>query len=78
MKEIKIFIADGCSQCDKLKNYLQEKSLNFEEVDLSQNQSQRELLIKQTGYSMVPQIQIDDKFIIGFDERKIDELTSKN
>jgi len=71
---VKIFIASQCSQCDQAKQYLGDKRIAFEEIDLSRWPEQRETLVQKTGFSMVPQIQIDNQFIVGFDPKKIDEL----
>ena len=78
MKKVKIFTTPTCPHCVELKDYLNSKSINFEEIDLASDPKAAATLVQKTGYSAVPQIQIDDKFIVGFDRPKIEELLKKN
>lgn len=71
---MKIFTTSDCVNCDKAKQYLSSNSIDFEEINLNSDKKMAASLAEKTGYSMVPQIQIDDKFIIGFDQAKIAEL----
>lgn len=78
MKKVKIFTSAGCSHCVEAKNYLASQSIAFEEINLSTDIKAGKKLVKLTGHSVVPQIQIDDQFIIGFDRQKIGELLKEN
>lgn len=78
MKKVKIFTTQTCPYCDEAKKYLQSKSIDFEEIDLTTHQAAAASLVQKTGHTAVPQIQIDDKFIIGFDKNKIDETLKED
>ncbi len=78
MEKVKIFTTQGCPYCHQAKDYLKSQSIDFEEVDLTSDQKAAAALVQQTGHTAVPQIQIDDQFIIGFDPKKIDELLKEN
>ncbi|PIV45865.1 NrdH-redoxin, partial [bacterium (Candidatus Moisslbacteria) CG02_land_8_20_14_3_00_36_53] len=57
-----------------LKNYLKEKGFEFEEVDVSHDQKEREELMEKTGQATLPIIEINQQFIAGFDKKKIDGI----
>ena len=70
MQKVKIFTALDCPNCDDLKQYLKAKSIDFEEINLSEDKNAAALIVQKTGFSVVPQIQIDEQFIVGFDQQK--------
>lgn len=74
MKKVKIYTTSTCPYCFMAKDYLKEKGVEFEEVDLTEDPEEARKLIEKTGYSGVPQIQIGEEFVIGFDKDKIDQL----
>lgn len=78
MKKVKIFVAAECPQCDETEKYLKSRSVDFEEIDLTSNKQAAADLAAKTGYSVLPQIQIDGQFIVGFDRQKLDEMLEKN
>ena len=48
--------------------------IEFEEVDIFQDQKAKEEMIKKTGKMEVPIIEIDNEIVVGFDKEKICEL----
>jgi len=76
-KEVKVFSTPTCPYCDQLKDYLKEKKVEFEEIDLSKKADEAEKLIKKTGQMGVPAIIItngdEEEVIVGFDVEKIDK-----
>ena len=69
MTEIKIYTTDYCPYCKKAKALLNQMNLNFEEIDITQNEDDAmDNLTAKTGISTVPQIFINDKFIGGCDD----------
>lgn len=78
MKKVKMFVAAHCTQCDEAKKYLKDKAVAFEEVDLTSNKEATATLAAKTGYSVLPQIQIDNQFVVGFDRQKLEEILKEN
>ncbi len=71
MKPVTIYVKDFyCPYCDAAKKLLTKKKVKFTEIDFAAiTTEERELLLSKTlGYTSVPQIFIDDKFIGGFDQ----------
>ena len=65
---IKIYTASWCAPCKAAKSLLNDKSIEFEEIDIEKNNMSREDLAQITGGHTVPQIIINDKCIGGFTE----------
>ncbi len=65
--EIKIYTTTSCPYCHAAKALLQRKGLNFEEIDVSDDDD-FDALVARTGMKTVPQIFFDDRLIGGFQE----------
>lgn len=77
-KQILIYTSQNCSYCRKAEALLKEKNLEFERIDVTDNQKLRaELIEKAGGRKTVPQIFIDDTHIGGFDDLKALEDSGK-
>ena len=76
VNEIVVYGAPSCPWCVKLKEWLEEKKVKFEYVDLSlaANRDRGRELIEKSGQMGIPVTIIGDEVIIGFDKEKIDNL----
>jgi glutaredoxin len=57
--------------CSQAKGYLSQKSVQFEDKDITKNAQALEEL-KKFGYMTTPVVVIDSSVIVGFDAEKID------
>lgn len=71
---IKIYSTITCPYCITLKAFLKERKLDFEEIDVSQDEEAQKEMIKKSGQMGVPVIDIDGQIVIGFDRKKIMQL----
>lgn len=71
---IKIFSTPTCSYCHTLKEFLKERNINFEEIDLSKDEQAQRYIVEKTGKMEVPVIEIDGEIVVGFDRAKICQL----
>ena len=72
--DIKVFTTPTCPYCHMLKQYLNEKGVPFEEIDVSVNQEWAYKMVQKSGQMGVPQMWIGDEVIIGFDKARIDAI----
>ncbi len=71
---VKVYITPICPYCFTLKEFLREKNVRFEEIDVSQDEKARDYIIKKTGKMEVPVVEIGDEIVLGFDKEKIINL----
>ena len=73
-KKVKVYTTPTCPHCLMLKEFLKEKGVEFEEIDLSLEENQKrffEEIFPKSQSLGVPQIEIDGKIIVGFDKEEI-------
>jgi len=56
-----------------LKKFLVEQGVQFEEINVLENKTAEEEMIKATNQMTVPVLEIDGEYIVGFDRKKIVE-----
>ena len=71
---IKIYSTATCPYCKIAKEYLSSKGIDFEDIDVSNNQEAVEEMVKISGQMGVPVIAIGSEVIVGFDKSRIDSL----
>lgn len=73
-KTVRVFSTKWCPWCDRVKQFLKEHKIKFEELDVSEDPEAAQEMIEKTGQMGVPVIEIDDQIVIGYDERRLREL----
>lgn len=74
MPKIKVYSTPTCPYCQLLKEYLKSHNIEFEDVDVSQDQAALQELQEKTGALAVPVMDVDGEIIVGFDKPKIDQI----
>lgn len=69
-----VFTTPTCSWCNRAKAFLRERRVPFKEIDVSRDAAAARDLVRRTGQTGVPVIEIDGKPIVGFDRPKIERL----
>ena len=67
-KKIIVYSTNYCPYCVRAKTLLDEKGLEYTEINLDGKADELMALKERTGQRTVPQIFIDDEFIGGFSE----------
>lgn len=70
---IKVYSSDSCGYCQKLKSYLDSRSISYTVIDVNASEDNAYELIRLTGQSAVPVTIIGDETIVGFDKPAIDK-----
>ena len=70
-KSVKVYSTPTCPWCIRVKQFLQENSIAFENVDVSTDQAGTEEMIQKSGQMGVPVLDIGGEIIVGFDKEKI-------
>lgn len=71
---IKVYSTPTCPYCVTLKNFLKERDIQFEDIDVAQNGLAAKEMIDKSGQMGVPVVDIDGEIIVGFDQERIKKL----
>ena len=71
---VKVYSTPMCPYCVVLKKFLEEHNIEFEDVDVSQNEEAAKEIIEKSGQMRVPVIEINGEIVVGFDKEKISTL----
>ena len=68
MAKVLIYTTRYCPYCHAAKDLLRSKKVDFEEIDVSEDDDMREKLLHMSGRETVPQIFADGRPIGGYEE----------
>lgn len=71
MNDITVYTTNTCPYCTMVKNFLEQQGLSYKEVNVQQDQRAAKKLVETTGQMGVPQININGKWVLGFDPNTI-------
>jgi len=70
-KSIKVYSTPTCPWCIRVKNFLRDNKIDFQNFDVASDQLAADEMVKKSGQMGVPVIDIDGQIIVGFDQEKI-------
>jgi len=73
-KKVRVFSTPACPYCVTLSAFLDENGIQYEHINVAEDEKAREEMIEKSGQMGVPVIEIDGEMIIGFDRDKIVKL----
>lgn len=71
MKKVKIYTTPFCPYCKMVKDLLSKHDVKFEEVNVQEDNVAAREMIRKSGQTAVPVLDIGGKIIVGFDRKKI-------
>jgi len=66
-----VYSTKTCPWCAKVKSWLKEHKIKYTDVDVGEDQSAAQEMIKKSGQQGVPVIDANGEIIVGFDEDKL-------
>jgi glutaredoxin 3 len=73
-KSIKVYSTPTCPWCIRVKQFLNESNIPFENYDVSSDQKKADEMVQKSGQMGVPVVDIEGEIIVGFDREKIKQL----
>ena len=70
-KKVTVYSTTTCPFCIRVKQFLRENNIVFEDIDVSQDEAMAQKMIEKSGQMGVPVVDIDGEVIVGFDKEKI-------
>ncbi len=71
---VKIYSTSWCVYCRMAKEYLDKLKVPYKEVNVEEDHEAMHYVMAKTGSAGVPQIEIGDEVILGFDRPRIDQV----
>lgn len=72
-KKVKVYSTKTCPWCHKVKDFLKEKKVEFENIDVGEDKKAAEEMVEKSGQMGVPVTDINGTIIIGFDKDAIEK-----
>ncbi len=69
-----VYTGPGCPACGTAKAYLRRHGVTFQEVDVSRDQRAAERLVRRSGQMAVPQIDVNGRLVVGFNQAQLSRL----
>lgn len=77
MSKVKVYSTQTCPFCYMTKDFLREKKVEFEDIDISSDRKAAQEMVAKSGQTGVPVIDINGKIIVGFDKKAIEAELKK-
>jgi glutaredoxin 3 len=71
MKNVKVYSTPICPYCIKVKKFLEQAGVEYEEADVASDKAAAEESVKKSGQMGVPVLDIEGEIIVGFDKEGI-------
>ena len=72
--KVKVWSTKSCPYCTMEEDWLKEHKIDFEAIDVSENQEAANEMVKKSGQMGVPVAEVDGEIVIGFDKEKLKKL----
>ena len=69
-----VFSTPTCSYCNMAKSFFRQNGIPFRDIDVTRDQAAARDMIRRSGQSGVPVIDINGKIVVGFNQQKIRQL----
>ncbi|MFH0855869.1 MAG: glutaredoxin domain-containing protein [Candidatus Omnitrophota bacterium] len=70
-KNVKIYSTPTCPWCIRVKQFLKDNNLAFEDYDVGSDRLKADEMVAKSGQMGVPVIDIEGEIIVGFDKERI-------
>ena len=71
---VKVYSINECPWCKKVKAYLDQKGVDYQEINVEEDEQGFQAMLNLSKQRNVPVIEINNDFVVGFDREQIDEL----
>lgn len=69
-----VYTTPTCPWCQMVKRYLQTRGIPYTEIDVSTDYTAAMEMVRKSGQTGVPVVEIDGEIVVGFDRERIDQL----
>lgn len=70
-KKVTVYSTPTCPWCHTVKQFLSDHNVDFEDINVAEDQDKAKEMIEKSGQMGVPVVEIGEEIIVGFDEARI-------
>lgn len=75
--KVRLFIKPYCGWCHEAKDWLDERGIQYEELDVTSDRAARSEMIQLTNQTLAPVIEVDGEILADFDTDQLEEFWKK-
>ena len=72
--EVTIYTTPTCPWCHRTKAWMRDKKIRYKEVDITTDKRGLEEMVRISGQTGVPVIVVGEEVIVGFNEKRLNEI----
>ena len=72
--KVRVFSTTWCVYCRMAKEFLKQKNVKFEDINIEENPEKAKEMVKLSGQTAVPVIDVEGEIIVGFDKERLKKL----
>lgn len=76
-KRVRLFVRPYCGWCHEAADWLKERGIEFETLDVATNTEARKEMLKLSGQGLAPVIDVDGKVLADFDTDQLAAFWTK-
>jgi glutaredoxin len=77
VKSVRLFVKPWCGWCDEAEDWLRERGIPFQVLDVSAEPAARAEMIELSGQTKAPVIDVDGKVLADFDTGQLERFWSQ-
>ena len=70
---VKVYSTPTCPWCVRVRDFLKEKDVEFEDLDVTIDAVARDEMVEKSGQTGVPVLDVNGTVIVGFDKAAIEK-----
>lgn len=75
--KVRLFIKPFCGWCHEAQDWLKERGIEYEELDVTSDRKARQEMVELTGQTLAPCIEVDGEVLADFDTDQLEEFWKK-
>jgi glutaredoxin len=76
-KNVRLFIKPWCGWCDEAIDWLEERNIPFEKLDVTNDRKANQEMVELTGQTKAPCIDVDGEILADFDVGQLEKFWAK-
>jgi len=76
-RHVRLFIKPYCGWCHEAREWLDERGINYETLDVISDSASRQEMVKLSGQNLAPVIDVDGEILADFDTDQLEDFWKK-